>query len=540
MKKVIWVLSVLCLLLLLTVVSAETARVATGGGTLNMRVSPEDGAKLVMRIKNHTDLEAESPVNGWCHVLYKGHEGYVKAQYLRFASEVSGKEVFSDGETLYLRSSPSDGADIVEVANAQSKVTVLSVSDGWAEVSSGEVSGYVPVSQVMDQNMQPAGVAKQIPEAGTVIKKAKVYASPDTSSPTGETLPKGTEVIACSYDKNWALVKVSGRYVYVKKDCVKLSPMQEYRDLMEELAHPEPKEEEANQPKLISADQARSIAAKSLKGFSGFSASKLDCNTELYTRYAGMEGPLYRLVYMNKNGNCAYAACIHAVTGAVMAKEDHSSFAYGKNASDIKTAAPKPTRALATPAPGEISSAEARSIADAALASTYGSFASESFTSVSVTRYNSKPSYEGPFWQLNYAQEDGIAYIVMVHCVSGNVIYKNDVADPDLTEIDYGDPDPTWEPLTGPEMSEAEARSIADRYLASRYPNFSGYTFSKVNVRHESAEETSPAFRGPLYQFDYYIQTDGGRDELVYGVYINTITGEVEYTCGAEFNEGNG
>lgn len=253
----------------------------------------------------------------------------------------------------------------------------------------------------------------------------------------------------------------------------------------------------------------------------------------------GVEGPLYSFIFLDEAGNPRFVAYIAALTGETLLAADYSDFQFGQGAEDIATAQPH-TTPKPTQAPGEISESQARQIADSALTAAYASFAQYSFTQVRVSRSNGKPGFKGPFYQFDYCTNIGVQYIAMVHCVTGQVIHTVDHGDSTLTEIDYDAPEPTATPEPIPEeqatLSQSECRSIGSRYLASKYPAFSGADFSRVSHRYA----TEDAYFGtPYHQFDYFVRV-GDRDDLAFSVIVNAITGEIEYSFGDLPGEANG
>ena len=81
MKKWIVLLALFAALLLSCALSlAETARVVTPGGKLNMRKTPEDKGRLVSYIPNHAMVEVLEVENGWARVSYRKKSGYADSR----------------------------------------------------------------------------------------------------------------------------------------------------------------------------------------------------------------------------------------------------------------------------------------------------------------------------------------------------------------------------------------------------------------------------------------------------------------------------
>ena len=290
----------------------------------------------------------------------------------------------------------------------------------------------------------------------------------------------------------------------------------------------------------IAQKEARSRAVAALKQVNpSFDPAAYTAICNVAMSAGGIEGPLYNFAFLDGAGNPRYVAYIAALTGETLLAADYSNFQFGQGAEDIATAQPR-TTPKPTQNPNEISESQARQIADRALASAYDSFALYSFTKVRVSRSNGKPGFEGPFYQFDYCTDIGVQYIAMVHCVTGQVIHTVDHGDPTLTEIDYDAPAPTDTPAPVPEaqaaLSQSECQSIGSRYLASKYPAFSGTDFSRVSHRYVTEDAH---FGTPYRQFDYFVRV-GSRDVLAFSVIVNANTGEIEYSFGDLPGEANG
>ena len=92
-------ISILMLALLQSLAFAEPGTVVTDGGRLNMRKSPEDRAKIVIKIKNGSQVEVLETVEEWYRISFDGKEGYVKSRYIKLLSSAVGTEIYSNGRT---------------------------------------------------------------------------------------------------------------------------------------------------------------------------------------------------------------------------------------------------------------------------------------------------------------------------------------------------------------------------------------------------------------------------------------------------------
>ena len=439
-------LALLCgILMLIGSAFAESGKVSTeNGGSLNMRKEPDQKSKIVTKVKNGSLLNvlelSDGLPEGWLHVAYGGKEGFVQSQFVKMISSAIGQEIYSNGNTLYLRESPDENAAIVGMLNAQQGMSLEEVDDHWALVSNKSVKGYVRIEQIDNLNDHPVAAATQKWEEGVLQKETNLYKEPDKNAEIISTQNKGIGVAISQYNSRWCLVQILDSQIigFVPAASIKLTPMEKNTDKIDDSKF------------TVSASGAKKTAEKALKQFSGFNASHYTCRQETMYSCDGIVGPLYRFIYLNKQGQMIYAAYIHCYTGEVLYKGDYSSFVYDKNIADIKTApppapTPEPIPAydengnllteinLAEPAPTPehmegtpMSEQEARSIADRFLSAKYPRFSEMSFSKVTC-RYDDTPSNlnRTPVYVFYYFcsvdEEDVVQYGCGVHAILGEI-----------------------------------------------------------------------------------------------------------------------
>ena len=449
-NKIRFTLIVLICLLLPLLCLAESGKVVTpNGGKLKVRRDPDLKAKLVTTISNGSSVEVLDTENGWCHITFHGLEGYVKEEFVKVPSSAVGTEIYSNGKTLYLHESADADSLIIGMINAQQAMKVERIDAEWAFVSNDQAQGYVKISDIDMLNAEPAAAAKDIWKEGTLKKEIRLYKEPNQKSEALSTWPKGTGVAISSYDQNWYLIQVldEGAFGFSRKVSVELSAMPIQTELIDD-------------SEFISVAKARGIAESALKKYSGFRSASFSCSQDSVLSSSGIRGPMFRFFYNNKNGQCMYAAYVHAYTGELLYTGDYSGFAY-EDISDLRTSPPKTTQ-------------------------------------------------EPQWW---YDEE-------------GNVVW-----------------DRTPEPQSGTDIGQSAARSVADRYLAAKYPLFSQMNFTRVSCRHVTDWTEAAGFQVPYYQFDYYVNDgsgDSASEQLEFGCIVNAYTKEIEYTCAASLGEGNG
>ena len=435
------------LVMIQMVAVAEPGVVDTRGGKLNMRKSPQDGARIITKISNGAGVEILEHLDGWYRISFRDKEGYVKEQYIRSLADAVGKEIYSNGATVYVYEAMSKESGIVGMINSQQAMKVEQLTAEWALVSCDDISGYVQTDSIDQLNGEPIAAASNTWEAGVLQSKTVLYKQPNKKSKLG-TYQRGQLVYISKYDKNWSLIWIAdeGVYGFAQKPSVKLSPATDEEEI-------QPGENKPfDEDQYISSGSAKSIAEKALKKYSGFNSGKLNCTQDIVLSSNGIKGPMYRFYYFNKKDEYLYAAYVQAYTGDVLYTGDYSGFVYGKGASDLKTAAP-----------------------------------------------TAEPVYE--------------------YDESGNLI--------------------TPVPQAGTDIGQSAARSIADRYLASRYPQFSSMSFSRVQCQHFT-EYYENSFQTPNYQFDYYVRNESGSEYMTFEIIIHAYTKEILYCCSDGPGEGNG
>ena len=211
-----------------------------------------------------------------------------------------------------------------------------------------------------------------------------------------------------------------------------------------------------------------------------------------------------------------------------------------------------------------ISSSKAKSIAEKALKK-YTGFNAKTLVCSQDTAL-STDGIRGPMFRFNYTNKQGqYVYAAYVHAYTGEVLYTGDftgfASQHDTSDLRTSPPkttqDPQWwydedgnvvwdrtpEPQTGTDIGKDTARSVADRYLTGKYPRFSQMSFSRVACRHATDPTEAAGFQVPYYQFDYFVNDgsgDSAAEQLAFSCIVNAYTKEIEYSCAASLDEGNG
>lgn len=441
LSKPICIILTLILLALLVYSSAETGTVVTSGGRLNMRKDADERSRIVTKIKNGKTVEVLDHVDGWYHIRFESQEGYVKEQFIRLLSDAVGKEIYSNGETLYVHELMDESSRIVGMINAQQSMTVETIDSEWTCVSNGKTKGYVRTNEIDQLSEEPLSAVSKSWVEGILQSDITLYSDPDKKSEVLSTWPKGEGVSVSSYNTDWAIVQILDEDAcgYARKTSMKLSPMPTIQ----------PDKQTVDESKYISASKAKAIAEKALKKYPGFNAKKLTCKQDTAFSTDGIRGPMFRFNYSNNQGQYVYAAYVHAYTGELLYTGDYSSYAEQQDISDLRTAAPATTQAPSyvyvdeepvwdrTPEPQsgtDIGQSAARSIADRYLSAKYAKFSQQEFSRVSchhITDPTEAAGFQVPYYQFDYFlihgsgedQREDLAYEIIINAYTKEIEY---------------------------------------------------------------------------------------------------------------------
>ena len=441
MKKVFAFVFALLLLTASLIAFAEQGTVVTSGGRLNMRKDADERSRIVTKIKNGKTVEVLDYVDGWYHIRFEGQEGYVKEQFIRLLSEAVGKEIYSNGETLYVHETMDENSRIVGMINAQQSMTVETIDLEWACVSNGKTKGYVHTNEIDQLSEEPLSAVSTSWVEGILQSEITLYRDPDKKSEVLSTWSKGQGVSVSSYNKDWSIVQILEEDAcgYARKTSINLSPMPTIQ----------PDKQTVDESQYISASKAKAIAEKALKKYPGFNAKKLTCKQDTAFSTDGIRGPMFRFNYSNNQGQYVYAAYVHAYTGELLYTGDYSSYAEQQDISDLRTAAPATTQAPSyvyvdgepvwdrTPEPQsgtDIGQSSARSIADRYLSAKYAKFSQQEFSRVSclhITDPTEAGGFQVPYYQFDYFmihgtgedQREDLAYEIIINAYTKEIEY---------------------------------------------------------------------------------------------------------------------
>ncbi|MFJ7940351.1 SH3 domain-containing protein [Peribacillus sp. NPDC096622] len=205
--------------------------VQVNSGSLNMRKNGREGASIVAKLANGTQVTVYSESKGWAKIKANGKEGYVSTKYLSATKpgtlkktavtiKTTTKYVNVSTGSLNMRKSGSDSASLVAKLTRGTQVTVYSESKGWAKVKVNGKEGYVSAKYL--SATKPGAVKKASAAVKTTTKYVNVSTgslnmrkSGSDSASIVAKLTRGTQVTVYSESKGWAKIKANGKDGYV-------------------------------------------------------------------------------------------------------------------------------------------------------------------------------------------------------------------------------------------------------------------------------------------------------------------------------------
>lgn len=169
---------------------ADSARVLTPGGPVNVRKKADSKSTIVVAAPNRSLVEVLETGDTWSRVTYKGKTGYVRTEFLLLPEALAGKTVYPDADTL-LRAEPDADAAILLPVGGWEALTVEAVENGWAAVTCGDVRGYVPAEDLSYQLDAPSGDMTWMREPGVL---------PETEAEVAVTVIDGDTCLALGSD----------------------------------------------------------------------------------------------------------------------------------------------------------------------------------------------------------------------------------------------------------------------------------------------------------------------------------------------------
>lgn len=427
--------------------------------------------------------------------------------------------VVTSGGRLNMRQSPDDKARIVTKIKNGKTVEVLDLADGWYHITYEGYEGYVKEQYI---KLLSAAIGQEIYSNGTTLYLRESMDA--TSRIVGMVNSQQTMKVE-QIDDGWILVASGVVKGYVRTE--------EIDQLNEE-------------PAAVATQKwTEGILQKETTLY-----RDPDKNSEVLSTWPKGQG---------------VSVCPYNKDWSLIQIQDENICGFARKAS--VSLSPLPTVQPDKQVVDEsqyISSSKAKSIAEKALKK-YSGFNAKTLVCSQDTAL-STDGIRGPMFRFNYTNKQGqYVYAAYIHAYTGEVLYTGDftgfASQHDTSDLRTSPPkttqDPQWwydeygnvvwdrtpEPQTGTDIGKDAARSVADRYLGAKYPRFSQLSFSRVACRHATDPTEAAGFQVPYYQFDYFVNDgsgDSAAEQLAFSCIVNAYTKEIEYSCAASLDEGNG
>ncbi|MGH1305622.1 SH3 domain-containing protein, partial [Bacillus pretiosus] len=220
---------------------------------LNVRNSPALGSSMIGYVQKNEKVTVLGKANGWAKIEYKGKEGYVSLEFLKFGDAIqtpdtSGQKQLQptikngtqevgtiNATSLRVRSAANTSSSVLGNQKNGEKVTVLGKANGWVKISYQGKEGYVSLEFVkIDGNTeeikkpeQPktsdATIKNGTQEVGTInATSLRVRSAANTSSSVLGNLKNGEKVTVLGKANGWAKISYQGKEGYVSLEFVKL------------------------------------------------------------------------------------------------------------------------------------------------------------------------------------------------------------------------------------------------------------------------------------------------------------------------------
>ncbi len=238
----------------------NSAKVVTPSGALNLRGLPSTGGKVLTQINPGEEVTVLRADAEWCRISYGGMVGYVRTEFLQFPSDaiitptvtattdvaiavtpspeaaatiaptatVRYARVTTPSGYLNLRTGPSTKNGIIGQLKPGTRVTVLSVADGWAQVKTDSKTGYVQSKFLTEETDSPTPAATSTPamaeEEGdtgdvryvvTSIEYLNLRAAESDTASVLAAIPKGWPVRVLEAGSTWCKVIYDHQTGYV-------------------------------------------------------------------------------------------------------------------------------------------------------------------------------------------------------------------------------------------------------------------------------------------------------------------------------------
>lgn len=235
----------------------ETTGTVTAG-TAVVRSAPELTAAGIGSADRYVSLEVTGFESGWFRVIFGEKEGYVRSDELtlngapirvddpmteeQIAAETSLEDdpveqdsqlAIINGSGVNLRAEMSTDSEVLAELSRGTVLTVLDVFDGWYQVQTGDLTGYVASAFVtLAEGHDPSQLlAETLPESSTSVlavglvvgSGVRMRSEPNTDCSIVSTLDRGAAVCVMGAADGWYRIDYGGKGGYIAADYLTVS-----------------------------------------------------------------------------------------------------------------------------------------------------------------------------------------------------------------------------------------------------------------------------------------------------------------------------
>ena len=221
--------------------STEDTVTSTGivnADVLNVRSGASTSNSIIGLLNENATVQIISTNNGWHKIKFNNTTGFVSAEYINTSSGNSNSStedtVISTGivnaDVLNVRSSGNISANIIGALYKDSKVEILSTSNGWHKIKFNGGTGFVSAEFISDSTGIVAPPTITVPshtvEGKVAIINADVLnvrSGASTSYSVVTTVRYGSKLPIISYTDGWYKVKVGNTTGYISGDYITIT-----------------------------------------------------------------------------------------------------------------------------------------------------------------------------------------------------------------------------------------------------------------------------------------------------------------------------
>ena len=228
-------------------------------GTVNVRAAATTESESLATIDAGTVVTVNGLVNGWYDVTCQyGTEGYVRSDELtlngapirvddpmteeQIAAETSLEDdpveqdsqlAIINGSGVNLRAEMSTDSEVLAELSRGTVLTVLDVFDGWYQVQTGDLTGYVASAFVtLAEGHDPSQLLTEtLPESSTSVlavglvvgSGVRMRSEPNTDCSIVSTLDRGAAVCVMGAADGWYRIDYGGKGGYIAADYLTVS-----------------------------------------------------------------------------------------------------------------------------------------------------------------------------------------------------------------------------------------------------------------------------------------------------------------------------